>query len=128
MSLEALSGYFDNLAAAATNEKLVLEDLVANLTTLATSNAEMEDMIKKLTGENWQLQQQLNILQKKLPDNDSHGAAQFQLAARREKKGVLTASRKCGMSRTTALNFPKMLRNVHQYRISYCDVVGRLTV
>ena len=56
MSLEALSGYFENLAAAATNEKLVLEDLVANLTTLATSNAEMEDMIKKLTGENWQLQ------------------------------------------------------------------------
>ena len=38
MIMEALDGYFDNLAAAATNEKLVLEDLVANLATLTTSN------------------------------------------------------------------------------------------
>ena len=54
----ALDGYFDNLAAAATNENSVLEELITNLitlttlTTLTTSNAEMSDTTKKLTGDN----------------------------------------------------------------------------
>ena len=47
VSLEALNGYFENLAAVATNKKSVLDDLVSNLTTLTTSNVEMADTIKK---------------------------------------------------------------------------------
>ena len=66
MGLAALYGYFDNIAAAAMNEKAVLEDLVKDLTTITTSNAEMTATTKKLTGENRQFQQQLNIL-KNLP-------------------------------------------------------------
>ena len=46
MGLEALDGYFDNLAAAAKNKKAVLEQLFTNISTLATSNAEMVDRIK----------------------------------------------------------------------------------
>ena len=36
--MKALEGYFDNLAAAAVNEKSVLEQLVANNTKLAANN------------------------------------------------------------------------------------------
>ena len=46
MSLEVINGYFNKLVAAAANNKLVLEDLVANITTLTTSNMEMADTIK----------------------------------------------------------------------------------
>ena len=60
MSLEELDYYFDNLASEATNDKLVLENLVANLVTLTTSNVEMVNMIKKLSGENQQLKKQIN--------------------------------------------------------------------
>ena len=54
IDLAALDGYFDNLAAVATNEKAVLEELVTNLTTLTNSNAEMAATIKKLKGYNRQ--------------------------------------------------------------------------
>ena len=57
MGLAALDGYFDNLAAAATNEKAVLDELVKKLTTLTTRNKEMEATIKKLTGKNRYMQQ-----------------------------------------------------------------------
>ena len=46
ISLEALGGYLDNLVTPATNKKLDLEYLVANLTTLTTSNTEMAETIK----------------------------------------------------------------------------------
>ena len=70
MNLEALGRYFYNLAASATNKKFSVEDLVANITTLTTTNVEILDMIKNITGKNWQLQQQLNSLKKKLSHND----------------------------------------------------------
>ena len=41
MILPVLDKYFDNIAAMATHEKAVLEELVTNLTTLTTINAEM---------------------------------------------------------------------------------------
>ena len=78
--LEALGGYFNNLDTAATNKKSVLEDFVANLATLTTSNAEMADTVKNSLEENWQLQQQLNILRKNLMHDDLRAAAQRQLA------------------------------------------------
>ena len=62
MGLEAINGYFNNLAAAEMNIKSVLEKVVTNLATLTTRNAEMADSIKKMMGENWQLQKQLNSL------------------------------------------------------------------
>ena len=52
ISLEALDRYFDILVAATTNKKSVLEDLVANFTTLTISNAEMVNTIKKISGKN----------------------------------------------------------------------------
>ena len=62
MGLAALDGYFDNLAPAETNKKALLEELVTNLITLTTSKADMADTIKKIMGEDRQLQQQLNSL------------------------------------------------------------------
>ena len=47
--IKSLEGYFDNLAAARVNEKLVLEQLVANNTKLAATNENLVAIIKKLT-------------------------------------------------------------------------------
>ena len=44
--MKALEGYFDNLAAAAVNEKLVLEKLVANNTELAANSKNLVAMVK----------------------------------------------------------------------------------
>ena len=49
--MKALEGYYDNLAAAAVNEKSVLEQLVLNNTKLAASNKSRVTMVKKLTGD-----------------------------------------------------------------------------
>ena len=46
VGMKALEGYFDNLAAAAVNEKLVLEQLVANNTKLAANNESLVVMVK----------------------------------------------------------------------------------
>jgi hypothetical protein len=54
-----LAGYFDNLAAAATNEKAVLDQLVASNATLTTTNAEMVDAIKSLQANVQMLRQEL---------------------------------------------------------------------
>ena len=69
MGLASLNRYFDNLVAAATIEKAVLEELVTNPTNLTTSNAEMAETIKNLTGENRKLHQQLNS-SKKIPQDE----------------------------------------------------------
>ena len=47
--VKTLKGYFDNLAAAAVNEKYVLKQLVLNNTTLATSNESLVALVKKRT-------------------------------------------------------------------------------
>ena len=47
--IKALEGYFDNLVAAAVNEKFVLQQLVLNSTTLATSNKSLVALVRKLT-------------------------------------------------------------------------------
>ena len=51
----ALHGNLDNLAAAAINEKTVLEEFVKNLNTLTTSNKEMAAAIKNLMGNKIQM-------------------------------------------------------------------------
>ena len=44
--MKALEGYFDNLAAAAVNNKSVLEQLVANNAKLAATNKELVTIVK----------------------------------------------------------------------------------
>ena len=51
VGLKALEGYFDNLAATSVNEKWVLQPLVLNNTTLATSNESLVALVKKLSGD-----------------------------------------------------------------------------
>ena len=46
VGIKALEGYFDNLAAAALNEKFVLQQLVLNNTTLTTSNESLVALFK----------------------------------------------------------------------------------
>ena len=86
MGMEALGGYFDNLAAAETNKKAVLEEVVTNFNTITTSNSEMANTIKELAWENCQLQQQLKSFQKKQPQEDLRGARKRQPAVGRDKK------------------------------------------
>ena len=44
--MKSLEGYFDNLAAAAVNKKLVLEKLVTNNTKLAAANENLVAIVK----------------------------------------------------------------------------------
>ena len=57
-----LEGYFDNLAAAATNEKTVLDQLVATNTKLAATNAELAEAVKQLTADMHLLRQEVSGL------------------------------------------------------------------
>ena len=54
--MDALSGYFDNLAAAATNEKNFLEEMVKTMTALNETN-------QIITKTNAGLSHQLTVLQ-----------------------------------------------------------------
>ena len=65
VSLKAFGGYFDNLAAATTNEKTVLEQIVASSAKLATTNKELMAVVKKLTNDNKDLQRETNCLKKR---------------------------------------------------------------
>jgi hypothetical protein len=65
VGLPALEGYFDNLAAAAVNEKAVLETLVTTNATLTASNAELSATVTKLTNDVRHLQQENNSLRRK---------------------------------------------------------------
>ena len=52
-----IEGFFDNLAAAATNDKAVLAQLANNNTKLVNTNEELAASVKRLTNETKQLQQ-----------------------------------------------------------------------
>ena len=62
--MKALEGYFNNLAAAAVNEKSVLEQLVMNNTKLAVTNKHLVAMVKKLTNEIKNLERETSRLKK----------------------------------------------------------------
>ena len=62
--MKALEGYFDNLAAAAVNEKSVLEKLVANNTKLVTTNENLVAIVKKLTNDIKYLERETSRLKK----------------------------------------------------------------
>ena len=57
--------YFDNLAAAATNNEAVLAQLADNNTKLVNINGELAASVKRLTKEVKQLQQEINTLQRR---------------------------------------------------------------
>ena len=59
----ALEEYFDNLAAAV-NEKLVLEKLVANNTKIAATNENLVAIVKKLTNEIKYIERETSRLKK----------------------------------------------------------------
>ena len=52
LGLKALNGYFENLAAAATNEKTILEQLFASNAKISATNEELVAVVKNLTKEN----------------------------------------------------------------------------
>ena len=82
MGLADLNKYLNNPAAAATNENVVLEELVTKLTTITTINAEISATTKKITEGNRQLQKQLEIL-KNIPQEE-RGTGQIQPAVKRK--------------------------------------------
>ena len=64
VGLKSLEGYFDNLVAAAVNEKGVLQQLVLNNTTLATSNESLVALVNKLSGDIKNLEREISRLNK----------------------------------------------------------------
>ena len=63
--LKTLKGYFDNLAAAAVNEKGVLQKLVLNNTTISTSNESLVALVKKLSNDIKNLEQTTSRMKKR---------------------------------------------------------------
>ena len=49
--MNSLDGYFTNLAAAATNEKEILNQLVLNNTTLTNTNESLVALVNKKAGD-----------------------------------------------------------------------------
>ena len=64
VGMEALEGYFENLAAAAVNEKSVLGQLVANNANIATTSKELVAIIKKLSNKITNLERETFRLKK----------------------------------------------------------------
>ena len=64
MDMKALEGYLGNLAAAAINEKSVLEQLVANKSKLAATNEDLVAMVKKISNEINNLERETSHLKK----------------------------------------------------------------
>ena len=58
VDMKALKGYFDNLADASSNDKSVLEQLVANNTNLVVTNEELVAIVKRLSNKNKDLQRE----------------------------------------------------------------------
>ena len=61
-----MESYFENLAAAATSDKFVLETLVKSNAKLTATNAELAHKIMGLTSKNEELQRTMNSLNQKL--------------------------------------------------------------
>lgn len=66
LKIAKLDGYFDNLAAAATSDKVVQEELVKEIATLTTANKELVGINKKVITEMQVLWQDNNTLRRKL--------------------------------------------------------------
>ena len=64
VGMKALEGYFDNLATAATNNKAVLEQLVAKNAKLAVTNEELVAIVKKMFNKIKDIQQETYPLKK----------------------------------------------------------------
>ena len=62
--MKALEGYFNKLASTVVNEKLVLEQLVANKTKLAATNENLVATVKKLTNDIKNLERETARLKK----------------------------------------------------------------
>ena len=62
--MKSLEGYFDNLDAAAVNEKSFLEQLVSNNTKLAATNKNLVAIVKKLTNDIKYLDWETSLLKK----------------------------------------------------------------
>ena len=62
--MNSLEGYFTNLAAAATNEKELLTQLVLNNTTLTTTNKSLAALVKKQAGDIKNLEREIAQLKK----------------------------------------------------------------
>ena len=62
--MNSLEGYFTNLAAAATNEKELLTQLVLNNTALTTTNESLAALVKKQAGDLKNLEREIARLKK----------------------------------------------------------------
>ena len=82
--IKSLEGYFDNLAAAAVNETLVLEQLVVNNTKLAATNENLVAIVQKLTNDIKYLESETSHLKK---GGKSSGIPPCATIAR--KKGIM---------------------------------------
>ena len=73
MGMKDLKGYFNKLAAAATNKKLLLEKLFTNNTKLSVTNEELVETVKQISNENKDLQRDTSRLKKTVGSGAKQG-------------------------------------------------------
>ena len=82
-NINSLEGYFTNLAAAATNEKEILNQLVLNNTTLTTTNESLVALVKNQANDLKNLDRELTRLKKPQAQASPGTPPPFALTAKR---------------------------------------------
>ena len=70
---KALKGYVYNIYASVTNEKTILEQLFASNAKISATNEELVAVVKKLTNDNKDIQQESSRLKKRGVSGATHG-------------------------------------------------------
>ena len=115
--MKTLEGYFDNLAAAAFNEKDVLKQLVLNNTTLATSNESLVELVKKQHNKIKNLEQEISRIKK--------GG---QASARNPPTLCASCKKKAITSHKIVTNYQRIRTSSPQVGEALCDGGGQLAI
>ena len=113
-----LEYYFDNLAAAVTTEKVVLEKLTATIAALTINN-------EKLVVTNSKLATEVTNLTRRLGQNTNRGTSGTTVE-KQSSKTCLHCKKRAFTSLTPDSNWPRMQAALPIGKVS-CDMVGPLT-
>ena len=116
--INSLEGYFTNLAAAATNEKEILNQLVLNNTTLTNTNESLVALVKKQANDLKNLERELARLKK----------PQFQASPRNPPPFALTAKRRGITKLKIVMSLQRAKTSTPQDGAALCDDGGRYAI
>ena len=121
-----MEGLFDNLAAAATNDKAVMAQLADNNTKLVNTNEELAASVKRLTNETKQLQQEINTLRQRGGAETLAAAAAMQQGDRELVSTVPIVNGRYIMRQKLVTSWNRLPADSRRVGVADCDKVGSL--